>query len=90
MGSSSKQKTTMAKLARERALRERRELKQAKKQARRQAAVAPPVAAGETPPPEPPSDVHLTSASSGPESGWGCTTARTPRRRSWYSQASAR
>jgi hypothetical protein len=38
MASSSKQKTTMAKLTRERALRERRELKQAKKDARRQAA----------------------------------------------------
>jgi hypothetical protein len=37
MGSTSKQKTTMAKLARERALRERRELKQAKRDARRQA-----------------------------------------------------
>jgi len=44
MGSTSKQKTTFAKLARERALRERRELKQAKKQARRQAAAAPAVA----------------------------------------------
>jgi hypothetical protein len=38
MASSSKQKTTMAKLNRERALRERRELKQAKKDARRRAA----------------------------------------------------
>jgi len=38
MASSSKQKTTMAKLTRERALRERRELKQAKKDARRRAA----------------------------------------------------
>jgi hypothetical protein len=42
MASGSKQKTTMAKLNRERALRERRELKQAKKDARRQAAAAPP------------------------------------------------
>ena len=40
MASSSKQKTTMAKLSRERALRERRELKQAKKDARRRAAAA--------------------------------------------------
>jgi hypothetical protein len=38
MASGSKQKTTMAKLTRERALRERRELKQAKKDARRRAA----------------------------------------------------
>ena len=38
MASSSKQKTTMAKLTRERAVRERRELKQAKKDARRRAA----------------------------------------------------
>jgi hypothetical protein len=41
MGSSSKQKTTMAKLNRERALRERRLQKQAKKDARKQAAAAP-------------------------------------------------
>jgi tellurite resistance protein len=54
MGSTSKQKTTFAKLARERALRERRELKQAKKQARRQAAAASAVAPGETSPPERP------------------------------------
>ena len=52
MASSTKQKTTMAKLARERALRERRELKQAKKQARRRGTVAP----GETPAPGPPGD----------------------------------
>jgi hypothetical protein len=38
MASSSKKKTTMAKLARESALRERRLLKQAKKEARKQAA----------------------------------------------------
>ena len=42
MASTSKQKTTMAKLARERALRERRELKQAKKDARKRAAAAAP------------------------------------------------
>ena len=35
MASTSRQKTTMAKLVRERAVRERRELKQAKKAARR-------------------------------------------------------
>jgi hypothetical protein len=44
MASSTKHKTTMAKLNRERALRERRELKQAKKEARRAAAAAPPSA----------------------------------------------
>jgi hypothetical protein len=48
MASSSKPKTTMAKLNRERALRERRLRKQAKKDARRQAAAAPPVAKGDT------------------------------------------
>jgi hypothetical protein len=40
LASSSKHKTTMAKLNRERALLERRELKQAKKDARRRAAAA--------------------------------------------------
>jgi hypothetical protein len=45
MASKSKQKTTMAKLNRERALRERRLHKQAKKEARRQAAAAAPTAA---------------------------------------------
>jgi hypothetical protein len=40
MASGSRQKTTMAKLNRERALRERRELKQAKKMARRREAAA--------------------------------------------------
>ena len=48
MASRSKQKTTMAKLNRERARLERRELKQAKKDARKQAAasssVSPPTA----------------------------------------------
>jgi hypothetical protein len=38
MGSSSKRQTTMAKMARERALQERRVLKQQKKEARKQAA----------------------------------------------------
>ena len=38
MGSSSKRQTTMAKLARERALQEKRERKQQKKEARKQAA----------------------------------------------------
>jgi hypothetical protein len=50
MASSTKKKTTMAKLNRERALRERRELKAAKKQARRAAVAAEAVA----PAPEPP------------------------------------
>ena len=40
MASSSKRKTTRAKIAREHALRERRVLKQAKKDARKQAAAA--------------------------------------------------
>ena len=44
MASSSRQKTTMAKLTRERALRERRELKQAKKDARKRAAAETRVA----------------------------------------------
>jgi hypothetical protein len=43
MASTSKQKTTMAKLNRERKLRERRELKQAKKDARRREATASPI-----------------------------------------------
>src|SRR5437764_6156606 len=42
MGSSGKKKTTMAKMARENKLRERRLNKQAKKDARRQAANDPP------------------------------------------------
>jgi hypothetical protein len=45
MGSNSKQKTTMAKLARERAVRERRLRKQAKKDARKEAAAAASAAA---------------------------------------------
>jgi hypothetical protein len=57
MASGSKQKTTMAKLARERALRERRELKQAKKDARRRAAAAPSLHPSQTAAPEPPTDV---------------------------------
>jgi hypothetical protein len=57
MASRSKQKTTMAKLNRERALRERRELKQAKKEARRQAPSAPAGGSSEAPAPEPPGDV---------------------------------
>jgi hypothetical protein len=40
MGSSSKRQTTMAKLARERSLQEKRELKRQKKEARKQAAAA--------------------------------------------------
>ena len=44
MASNSRQKTTMAKLNRERALRERRQAKEAKKEARKLAAAAPPPA----------------------------------------------
>jgi hypothetical protein len=54
MASSSKRKTTMAKLNRERELRERRLRKQAKKEARKQAAAAPPAAPSVTNAPEPP------------------------------------
>jgi hypothetical protein len=49
MASSSKKKTTMAKLNRENAVRERRLRKQAKKDARRQAAAGPPSGAPDTP-----------------------------------------
>jgi hypothetical protein len=48
MASSSKHKTTMAKLNRERALRERRLEKQAKKDARKRLADAPAAAPDET------------------------------------------
>ena len=43
MGSTGKKKTTMAKLARESRLRERRAEKEARKEARKQAAAHPPV-----------------------------------------------
>jgi hypothetical protein len=49
MASSSKKRTTMAKLNRETAVRERRLRKQAKKDARKQAAAAPPKDPGEEP-----------------------------------------
>jgi hypothetical protein len=49
MASSSKKKTTMAKLNRERAVRERRLQKQAKKDARKQAAAEPTSEPSETP-----------------------------------------
>jgi hypothetical protein len=49
MASSSKRKTTMAKLNRESAVRERRLRKQAKKEARKQAAAAPPSEPSDTP-----------------------------------------
>ncbi len=52
MASTSKQKTTMAKLQRERVLRERREIKAAKKAERRRAAAEPAVVAPVEPPPE--------------------------------------
>ena len=48
MASSSKKKTTMAKLNREAAVRDRRLQKQAKKDARKLAAAQPPVATTET------------------------------------------
>jgi hypothetical protein len=48
MASSSRKKTTMAKLNREAAVRERRQRKQARKDARKQALVAPPGGASET------------------------------------------
>jgi hypothetical protein len=49
MASSSKKKTTMAKLNREAAVRERRLRKQAKKDARRQATAGPPSGPSDTP-----------------------------------------
>jgi hypothetical protein len=49
MASSSKKRTTMAKLNRENAVRERRLRKQAKKDARKQAPAAPPSAPGDAP-----------------------------------------
>jgi len=49
MASSSKKKTTMAKLNRENAVRERRLRKQAKKDARKQAAAVPPGAPEDAP-----------------------------------------
>ena len=52
MASSSKKRTTMAKLNRESALRDRRLRKQAKKDARKQAAMAPPLQPEATPPAE--------------------------------------
>jgi hypothetical protein len=51
MASSSKKKTTMAKINRENAVRERRLRKQARKDARKQTAVDPANAPGETEPP---------------------------------------
>ena len=47
MASSSKKKTTMAKMNRENAVREKRLRKQAKKDARKLAASQPPIAEGE-------------------------------------------
>jgi len=52
MASNAKKKTTMAKLSRENAVRERRLRKQAKKDARKQAAAAGPVAHADTVAPE--------------------------------------
>jgi hypothetical protein len=50
MGSNAKKKTTMGKLNRENAVRERRLRKQARKDARKQAAAQPPAAAPSDPP----------------------------------------
>jgi len=50
MASSSKRKTTRAKLNRENAVRERRLRKQAKKEARKQATASPPSETIDTPP----------------------------------------
>jgi hypothetical protein len=47
MGSNAKKKTTMAKIIRENKVRERRALKQAKKDARKRAAAEPPSGAPE-------------------------------------------
>jgi hypothetical protein len=49
MASSSKKRTTMAKLNRENAVRERRARKQAKRDARKQVTANPPSGSGETP-----------------------------------------
>jgi hypothetical protein len=49
MASSSKKKTTMAKINRENAVRERRLRKMAKKDARKQAAATPPEVSSEAP-----------------------------------------
>jgi hypothetical protein len=53
MGSNAKKKTTMGKLNRENAVRERRLRKQARKDARKQAAAQPPAAQGDPPAVEP-------------------------------------
>jgi hypothetical protein len=50
MGSNAKKKTTMAKLNREQNVRERRALKQAKKDARKQAALRPGTVPSDTVP----------------------------------------
>jgi hypothetical protein len=52
MASSSKKKTTMAKIARENAVRERRLRKAARKEARKQAAASPPVETSDPPVPD--------------------------------------
>jgi hypothetical protein len=56
MASSSKHKTTMAKLNRERALRERREEKQAKKDARKRAAALQAASPSDADAVEPPTE----------------------------------
>jgi hypothetical protein len=72
MASSSKKRTTMAKLAREHKLRERRAEKQARKDARRDAAADPGLGGDATPPGSPGGDLPasedapVTDASSPP------------------------
>jgi hypothetical protein len=63
MASSSKKKTTMAKLNRESALRERRLRKEARKQARKLAAASPPIAPTAD---EPTTDADAPELRSGP------------------------
>lgn len=53
MASRGNKKTTMAKLARERNLQERRERKQLRKEERKREAAAPPVAGGDSQPDRP-------------------------------------
>jgi hypothetical protein len=62
MASRSKKKTTMAKLSRESRLRERRQDKAAKKEARKQAALHPPEPLGEALPDNPDASVDEDAA----------------------------
>lgn len=62
MGSSSKRQTTMAKMARERALQERRALKQQKKDERKQAKAAGGMLPADAPNGETPGEDELASS----------------------------